>query len=80
MTHDSRPVTHLFHDDPHLGRVLALGELIDVLLKAFLHLRRGGRAVGNLQSLLQLLRLVFFLRFGKTNSANGLAQSFMIKF
>src|SRR5690606_23489338 len=34
-----------FHDDPHLGRVLALGELIDVLIKTLFHLHWRGRAV-----------------------------------
>lgn len=42
----------MFNNDPHPVRVL--GELIDVRLKAFLHLRRSCRAAGNLQSLLQL--------------------------
>lgn len=45
-----------FQHNPHLGRVLALGELINVVGKAFLHLRRGRRAVGELQGLLQRLR------------------------
>ena len=42
------PGHRLLHHQPYFGRIFALGKLIDIFLKAFLHLRRRGWAAGYL--------------------------------
>lgn len=41
-------------NDPHLGRVIAFGRFVGIFFEARFHLGRCGRAIGNLQRLMQV--------------------------